>query len=660
MFQQAKQATTKFIGDVQQYGDTVLNGRNDVPPKVRQIVKDFKDVPIVSIIINRTPVNSMIIGALNVVSQGHFGKKMDQSPYDKLYHLRIDCKMQNGKTVKLEKNEVINADVNPSTVKGAETKPLNNMKQGITLKGILQGGERVMGSKFIPYDAVHNNCQDFILGLLRGSNIGDQSDIDFIKQDTKGFFTGKDQKTTRSVAKFVTDLGGKVNQIMTGHGLEGQQVQSILFDCKLFTLPECKIWLKKHGYKSIVDTKPDHYRFRQISPKLLTDYKTKKIAKGIEFILGIPKIHGGSIDSKSFKNKICNDINMSDSEGDYSSNDDTMGSGLAQAQESDIMNRMAHISHDIHQHQLGYGLKSRIVKGYQLLGQGLKESGFGQNQTPEGGKWGYGVNHRKKFNNWFKSIGSKFKTLNHNLQPIKAAGTTAAVGYIQAKTDPVGSTLNEFQQELPQTIQALKGHTQVNPTQYTADLRHKNDQAHQSSGYSQPQYAQQSYSYPYSGYSQPQYGGYQPDYSYQPDSSYSVSQPYVSPFADSYSTYANHMYGSGIGRNVVKTSKSAAKDLITAGSDRAVRSIAGSNVIKTSKSAAKKLITASSDRIVRAIAGSNVIATSKGAAKDLITAGSDRGVRAIEGSGAKRGRLVKGSPEAKEWARKMREARMHK
>jgi hypothetical protein len=124
--------------------------------------------------------------------------------------------------------------------------------------------------------------------------------------------------------------------------------------------------------------------------------------------------------------------------------------------------------------------------------------------------------------------------------------------------------------------------------------------------------------------------------------------------------YAVGGVGYGIGRNVIKTAKGSAKDLITAGSDRGVRAINGSNVKKTAKGAAKDLITAGSDRGVRAINGSNVIKTAKGSAKDLITAGSDRGVRAIEGSGAKRGRLVKGSPEAKEWARKMREAKMRK
>lgn len=50
----------------------------------------------------------------------------------------------------------------------------------------------------------------------------------------------------------------------------------------------------------------------------------------------------------------------------------------------------------------------------------------------DGGK----VNRRKKFDQWFKSIGSKFKTLNHNLQPIKKAASDRAADYIKYEGNP--------------------------------------------------------------------------------------------------------------------------------------------------------------------------------------------------------------------------------
>jgi hypothetical protein len=279
------------------------------------------------------------------------------------------------------------------------------MKPNLTPNILMEGGKKVLGNKFVPYDAVHNNCQDFIMALFRGSNIGDQSDFDFIKQDTKGFFKGKDQAFTRKTAKFVTDLGGKVNEIFTGHGLPSgikirpsQKIQSIIFDKKLWKLTNCKKWLKKHGFKSDLDDKPEHYRFRQFDPEECCNYKTKDIGEGIKLILG---------SLKRLKNKSRKNINMDYNTDSDSDNDSYTGAGLGLGlhDEDDIMHKMCKLSERIHHHHGKHGAKHKIIKGYQLLGEGIKHS---LNQRMEGGK----INRMKKFNNWFKAIGSKFKTLN--------------------------------------------------------------------------------------------------------------------------------------------------------------------------------------------------------------------------------------------------------
>lgn len=57
---------------------------------------------------------------------------------------------------------------------------------------------------------------------------------------------------------------------------------------------------------------------------------------------------------------------------------------------------------------------------------------YNQSEDMEGGK----INRRKKFDQWFKSIGSKFKTLNHNLQPVKRAASDRAASYITHYNNP--------------------------------------------------------------------------------------------------------------------------------------------------------------------------------------------------------------------------------
>jgi len=81
------------------------------------------------------------------------------------------------------------------------------------------------------------------------------------------------------------------------------KVQSILFDKKLFTPKQAITWLKKHKYKySKIDIKPNHLRFRQITPKKGDEYRTKKLGdSGIELILEMPKLKGGANNTEQIK-----------------------------------------------------------------------------------------------------------------------------------------------------------------------------------------------------------------------------------------------------------------------------------------------------------------------------------------------------------------------
>jgi len=98
-----------------------------------------------------------------------------------------------------------------------------------------------------------------------------------------------------------------------------------------------------------------------------------------------------------------------------------------------------------------------------------------------------------------------------------------------------------------------------------------------------------------------------------------------------------HLRGSG---NVKKTARGNAKRLITAATDRAIRSISGGNITATSKDSGKRLIVAGTDRAIQSIEGSgfggNITATSKDSGKRLIVAGTDRAIQSIEGSGVNR------------------------
>jgi len=206
--------------DVGKYGKAVIYGRMDYPPKVRGILKKFGDEVVVNYKIKRTPVSSLLTSALSAVSLGKFGARFGRSEYDELFHLFLEMTTQTGKKISVEKNEVINMDTSPPVRDKEEVKEIkNNVPQDLTINEIMANTEKYMGKKkFFGYSARDNNCQDFIVSLLKSNNIGDAEDITFVKQNTKELF--RNLPFLRKFSNTITDLGARVNVITTGAGVE--------------------------------------------------------------------------------------------------------------------------------------------------------------------------------------------------------------------------------------------------------------------------------------------------------------------------------------------------------------------------------------------------------------------------------------------------------
>ncbi len=65
------------------------------------------------------------------------------------------------------------------------------------------------------------------------------------------------------------------------------EIQSIIFDKKLWSISEAKKWLKDRKFKfTKVDKKQNFIRFRQQSPKKFNRFRTLIRDLGIRFILG--------------------------------------------------------------------------------------------------------------------------------------------------------------------------------------------------------------------------------------------------------------------------------------------------------------------------------------------------------------------------------------
>jgi DNA adenine methylase len=205
-----------------EYKTAVVKGRNNYPPRMRKIIQKYGDKEITRMFACRTPLPALLTSALNAVSLGEFGKKWGDLPYDKLFHLDLrvdvleDPNSSKIQTILLEKNEVLNSALNPTKSKTTECELISVFPRPMTLNKMLAGAQKIQGDKFFTYSAYNNNCQDFVMALLRGVKAGTQENYDFIKQNTRELF--KNLPGTRKFANTVTDTLATFSTIIEGAG----------------------------------------------------------------------------------------------------------------------------------------------------------------------------------------------------------------------------------------------------------------------------------------------------------------------------------------------------------------------------------------------------------------------------------------------------------
>lgn len=216
-----KKAVSAVTGKAKQIGNTlsqVVTGATDFSPSVRKILEAEGNNIVKRIVVGRTPVQKAITMALNLVSQGKFQENQDELNYDKLYHLFAEVYLDNGKQVRVEKNEVITMTMGNFKQDPDTDRQEVPMTEAISFRDMIHNARQKMGGKFFAYDSANNNCQDFIMAFLQGSGLGTQENYTFIKQDTKSLFKGLTK--TRAVAKQVTNLGQRANIALNGGKLK--------------------------------------------------------------------------------------------------------------------------------------------------------------------------------------------------------------------------------------------------------------------------------------------------------------------------------------------------------------------------------------------------------------------------------------------------------
>jgi hypothetical protein len=271
---------TKKITD---YGKAVIYGRNDYQPKVRNILERYGNDIVRGIRIKRTPVPALFTHILGAVSKS-FSNNLSNAPFDDLYHLFIGVSLDDGSIISIEKNEVINMDINPQTRPETDELIVIPIPPNMSILSMMEATHKYMGKSFFTYSAKRNNCQDFILAIFDANGIGDEDDRAFIKQDTRQLFNNTGALS--GITDTITNLGSAFNSFTQGSGvidmgsppydadsdsgsdsssdsdeeMEGGKietitpsyvVQSIIFDMPKYEVASAVRWLKHNGLKAV-------------------------------------------------------------------------------------------------------------------------------------------------------------------------------------------------------------------------------------------------------------------------------------------------------------------------------------------------------------------------------------------------------------------------
>ena len=178
-----------------------------------KVVEKYKNKRIVSGIIMKTPVQEVFKTILSNVSS-NFKKEFEKTPYDKLYHLFVVFTLEDGTKILIEKNEVINIVPNakPNSFANASVLNIFNVPSNLTIGQMLYTTEQAVGNKvFFHYNASNNNCQNFILNLLKYNGMNTSQSENFIKQNTQALF----DKELSKFSLALTNIGAFGKMLIT-------------------------------------------------------------------------------------------------------------------------------------------------------------------------------------------------------------------------------------------------------------------------------------------------------------------------------------------------------------------------------------------------------------------------------------------------------------
>ena len=191
-------------------------------------LKKYGSRTITRLDIYRTPIQTFVKTALDVLSLGAFSKAVRQSGYDSVFHVALIAQVGDRHVV-LEKIEAVNIDTSYPTSHNTQIFNVKMGTESFTLNTLVRRGRYQAGDKtFFRYSAFGQgqatNCQGFVRLLLQGVNLYTEEVASFLYQDVEKIVQSLPGFLPK-VAKAITDTAGIVSYLRgDGQGTHRERV----------------------------------------------------------------------------------------------------------------------------------------------------------------------------------------------------------------------------------------------------------------------------------------------------------------------------------------------------------------------------------------------------------------------------------------------------
>lgn len=186
------------------------------PPHIREFLKKHGNDKITNIKIVRTPLNSFTNGLMNVITLGAYKKAVSSSPYDTMFHLSM---IINNKYT-LDKQEVIKIVDKVVKDKSSAIMEVPITNKDLSINELLDKTRLLMGDvNYTDYNINTNNCQSFILSILKANDLLNDKLKNFIYQDADLVLKNVPSISTK-IATLLTDAGAIGNVIIEGEAIK--------------------------------------------------------------------------------------------------------------------------------------------------------------------------------------------------------------------------------------------------------------------------------------------------------------------------------------------------------------------------------------------------------------------------------------------------------